>query len=130
MQIDEVIEVKKNVTIYSQRGTAELPVLKDFYLLMYKWSAQKTILQCWDGKNLTIDENHPFFWGIDKDTFCEVLVCTLYQYHNVDALSLSNRIWGYKLAEMGAPKDPKYAIDAPLKAIDKFTTFVRKLYNW
>lgn len=99
-------------------------------LQIYKWNIQDVIKECWDGINLKMDENHPIFANIDQDIFCKTLACTIYQYYTNESLEFFNRLWGKKMVEMGAPKNPKYAAIVNPSALNKFLNIVRKKYSW
>lgn len=122
--------MKKTTTIYTREDTPIEDPYYDFQLLMYKWSIYDTLKDCWNGNILNIDETHSVFNDMNSDILCKVLACSLYQYFSTEVISLSNRIWGKCLVDMGAPKNPKYAVGTPPKALDKFVTFVRKTFHW
>ena len=99
-------------------------------LQIHKWFIHDIILKYWDGSHLNMDENHYLFNYVDKDMMCSVLACTLYQHYNDPGAELYNRIWSKKLIEMGAPKNPKYAIEANILVLNSFLNLVRKKYGW
>ena len=121
---------KMYYTQYSKTVEPHSPL--SLKLQIYKFSAEEYILSKWkNGKLEEIDRRDLFFRNLDESLFIKVLACSLYQQKDNDGVKFFNRLWGKQMIELGAPKEPKYAISrVPIEALDKFTTEVRNIYGW
>ena len=100
-------------------------------LQIYKFSIERFIRSKWKNDNLMpFSSDDEFFDRINQNLLVSVIVCSLYQYKDKPVISNGNKIWAKRLITMGIPKESKYAVDVPPKALDTFASRIRKLYSW